>query len=152
MKDLIVFSEEHFDTSSFCQVLGQLSHERNIYFFQTPIYGVASCSSYIIQKTNTAVTIVQPYIPDDLSVFNQRNAFNKIIHEVMEDENIRDYNIWTNTARAMPHIRTLAPELLIYDCALDHEMTNPELEKEIRSKADLVLSSGTFTVSHNATC
>lgn len=152
MKDLIVFSEIHFDSGSFGHVLGQLSHERNIYFFQTPIYGVASCVSYIIQKNETAVTVIQPYIPHDISVFEQRNAFNKIIHQVMEDEKIVDYTIWTNTPKVMPHIRTLTPDILIYDCSFDHEITNPDLEREIRRKADLVLSSGTFTVSHNATC
>lgn len=152
MKDLIVFSDVHFETSSYGQVLGQLSHERKIYFFQTPIYGVASCSTYMIQKNETAVTVIQPYVPHDLSWFEQKNAFNKIIHQVIEDENILEYTIWTNTPKAMPHIRTLTPDLLIYDCSFEHEMIYPELEKELRRKADLVLTSGTFTLSHNATC
>jgi hypothetical protein len=148
MKDLIVFSDIHYDASSYGQVLGQLSHERKIYFFQTPIYGVASCATYIIQKNDTTVTVIQPYVPHDLNVFDQKNAFNKIIHQVMEDEQIVEYTIWTNTSKAMPHIRTLNPDLLIYDSSFDHETVNPELERELRRKADLVLTSGTFTLSN----
>lgn len=142
MKDLVVFSEEHFETGQFGTVLGRLSHQRNIYFFQSPIYGDAFCASYIMQKTNTAVTVIQTYIPDHLSLFEQRDAFNKIIHAVMDEQNVMDYTIWTNTAQAMPHIRTLTPDLLIYDCGSEHEMSDSELEKEIRSKADLVLATG----------
>lgn len=153
MTDLIVFSDVHFDESNYGQVLGQLCHERRIYFFHTPIYGVASCATYMIKKADDdSLTIIQPYVPHDLSPYEQKNAFNKIIHQVMDEENIEEYTIWTNTSKVMPHLRTLTPDSLIYDSNFDYAFSNPELERELRRKADLVLTSGTFTLSHPATC
>lgn len=142
-KDLIVFSFNQFrsDSPRTSNVLKRLAKNRNIYFFQTPIVGVSEGPTYLIQQDDEHVKVVQPYIPSELSVFEQKDALNEIIHHVFEEEDIQDYSIWTDTPKAMPFIRNLHPEFLIYDRLNDHSIPNPELEAEMMRRAHVVIPS-----------
>lgn len=140
-KNLIVFSLQHFytDKSPTAQMLSRLSQHRHIIYFQAPIFGVAQEPTYLLQKSDEHITVVQPYIPVDISVFDQKDVINEIIHEVLEEEQVDSYSIWTDTPKAMPFIRELHPEVLVYDGREANNYSNPELEEEITKKADLIL-------------
>lgn len=140
-KNLIVFSLQHFceANNSTSQMINRLSQHRHIIYFQTPIFGVATEPTYLMQRNNEQITVVQPYIPEDISVFDQKDVLNEIIHEVLEEEHVDSYSIWTDTPKAMPFIRELRPEVLVYDGRSTNIYSNPELEQEISKKADLIL-------------
>lgn len=143
-KNLIVFSMEQFQNANvqFTAMINRLARKRQIIYFQTPIFGVATDPSYLIQKDEEHLMIVQPYVPEDISIFDQKDVINEIIHDVLLEEHIEHYSIWTDTAKAMPFIRELNPEVLVYDGRLAYLISNPELENELSIRADLVLRPG----------
>lgn len=142
--DLIVFSLTHFQSTSArtSRIMKRFATHRRVIFFETPIAGVSKTPTYFIQKNDQGVTLVQPYLPANLSVFEQKDALTQILNEVIEDEHISNYTVWTDTPKSMPLIRPLHPEFIVYDCLVDHSKTNPELEEELFRRADVVMTSG----------
>ena len=142
--DLIVFSLDTFNAHKLrtSTVVTNLAQKRRVYYIETPVTGVSTFATYFLQKNDDDITVVKPYLPGDISVFEQKALLQDILHELMEEENITHYSIWTDTPRAMPFIRDLTPEYLIYDCLVDHSQTHPALEREMFKRAHVVITSG----------
>lgn len=148
--DLIVFSLDTFNAHKLrtSKVVSNLAHKRRVFYIETPVIGVSAYPTYFLQKNHDDIMVVKPYLPANLSVFEQKTMLQGIIRELMEDEHITSYSIWSDTPRAMPFIRDLAPELLIYDCLVDHSQTHPVLEREMFKKAHVVITSGLSEKNH----
>ena len=143
--DLIAFSLNRWNSSfeRTEQIMSRYARYRRVYFFEVPVIGISKEPQYLIRETRDDVKVVEPYLPDHLSVFEQKAALVELIKDLIRDEDIKEYSVWSDTPKAMPLIRSLKPVALMYDCLLDYSVTNPELEKEIFDRADVVFASGT---------
>jgi hypothetical protein len=142
--DLIVISSNAYasDEVRTTRVMTTFAESKRVYFFEAPIIGVTDSNTYFIKKEDNGLTIIQPYLAGNHSVFEQKDALLALIKEFIHDENIAHYTIWTDTPKAMPFIRSLSAEIIIYDCLKDYSASHVELEKELFQYADVVLTSG----------
>lgn len=150
--DLIVFSFNHFGCTSgrTSEVVADFAEHRRVYFIEPAIIGTSKTPTYHLKKTDKDVTVIQPYLPDDISVFKQKEVMIDLLKELIDDENISSYTIWTDTPKPMPFIRNLNAEIIIYDCLRDYSITHASLEKELFEYADLVLTSGMSQAANEA--
>ena len=142
--DLIVFSSDNFDSNELRTptLMTQFANRKRVYFIEDPIIGVSTIPTYFLKKNDHEVTIIQPYLPSETSIFDQHETSLNLVKELIADEHVSHYTIWTDTPKAMPYIRHLSPEIIVYDCLKDYSETNPELEHELFQYADVVLTSG----------
>ncbi len=142
--DLIVFSLERWGSSfsRTSQIMSRFASHRKVYFIETPVLGVSKNPLYLLRETRDDVMVIEPYLPEETSVFEQKQALIEIVNKLIDDENIKNFTIWTDTPKSIPFFRHLEPKALIYDCLQDYSVTNPELEKELFNRADLVFTSG----------
>lgn len=109
--------------------------QNRAFIISEPIMGNLKDPTYHIQSSGESQRI-QPYLPSELSVFEKRDAMIAVIKELIVNEDIRDYIIWTDTPKAMPFIRNLNALTVIYDRTQDYSRTYPELESELLQYAD----------------
>lgn len=142
--DLIVFSSHRWDSTftRTSQMMSRFSRYRKVYYIENPIFGVSKEPIYVLRETRDDVMVIEPYIPAETSVFEQKDAFISILMKLLQDEKITKYTIWSDSPKIMPLIRGLNPQAVIYDCITDYSVTNSELEKEMFEKADLVMTGG----------
>ena len=142
--DLIVFSSHKFDSNEVRTptLMAQFATRKRVYFIEAPIIGVSSTPTYFLKKNDHEVTIIQPYLPSETSVFEQHEASLNLVKELIADEHLSHYTLWTDTPKAMPFIRHLNPEIIVYDCLKDYSKSHSELEHELFQYADVVLTSG----------
>lgn len=142
--DLIVFSSDKFGSDELrtSVLMKEFAQKKRVYFIEAPIMNVAREATYFIKKEDHEVYIIQPYLPAETSVFEQKSAMLELLKELVTEENISHYTMWTDTPKAMHFIRHLNAEIIIYDCQKDYAGTHPELEKELFEYADVVLTSG----------
>lgn len=141
---LIVFSSDKFGSENLrtSSLMTEFALKKRVYFIEAPIMNVSKEATYFIKKNDHEVCIIQPYLPADTSIFEQKKAVLDLLKEFLVEENISHYTMWTDTPKAMHFIRHLNPGIIIYDCLKDFSKTNPELEKELFEYADVVLTSG----------
>jgi len=140
--DLVILSSHSYGSSEVRTsiLMEEFANKRRVYFVAEPITGATLTSTYL-KSIDNEVTIIQPYLPSDISIFESKKFHLQIIRDFVADENIANYTIWTDTPQAMPFIRKLSPEIIIYDCQKDYSSTHRELEKELFLYADVVLTS-----------
>lgn len=141
--DLIVFSVERWGSSftRTSQIMSRFARHRKVFFFEAPIVGISQTAVYLLRETRDDVIVVEPYLPEEMSIFEQKAALVEVVNKLIVDEKISKFSIWTDTPKALPFFRHLKPEAVIYDCLLDYSEMAPELEKEVFNTADLVLTS-----------
>lgn len=142
--DLIVFSSDKFGSEDLRTTLlmKEFAARKRVYFIEAPILNVAREATYFMQKEDHEVCLIQPYLPAETSVFEQKKAMLDLLKEFLNEEHISHYTMWTDTPKAMHFIRHLNPEIIIYDCVKDYSVSHPEIEKELFQYADVVLTSG----------
>ncbi len=150
--DLIVFSSNNFgsDQVRTSNVMIRFALRKRVFFIESAIIGVANEATYFIKKNEHEVTIVQPYLPADMSIFEQKQAMMNLVKELIIDENIMHYTVWTDTPKSMSYIRKLNSEMIVYDCINSYTNSVPELEEELFEYADVVLTSGHSTKEYEA--
>lgn len=150
--DMLVFSSHQFDSEEVrtSALMKKFAKNKRVYFIEPAIIGVATHPTYFMKQSNHEVTIIQPYLPAETSVFEQKHDMLKILKELIEDEHISSYTAWTDTPKGMPFIRSLGPEVIVFDCQKDQPVKHPELELELLQYADIVLSGRQSEVEHLA--
>lgn len=138
--DLIAFSSDKFGTTELRTsfLLKDAAFERRVYFIESPILSESGENTYYIQDDASGVRIVKPYLSKESSVFEQKKALLELIKDMMKDEHIFHYSMWTDTPVAMAFIRHLSPDHIVYDCLRDYSVSHPELERELLQYADSV--------------
>jgi len=141
--DLIVFSSEAFGSTEVrtTKLITHLALTKRVYFIEAPIIGLSKDPTYFLKKNEHEVTIIQPYLPAQLSVFEQKHVLLELIKELIHDENIIHYTAWTDSPKSMAFIRNLSSEIVVYDCIHNYSNSHPELEQEIFQYADLILTA-----------
>ncbi len=150
--DLIVFSSNSFGSCEVrtSELMVQFAHKKRVYFIESPIIGVANEATYFLRKDDHRVTVIQPHIPGNTSVFEQKEALLELVKELIHEENMIHYTIWTDTPTSMYVVKRLSSEINIYDCIKNYSETHTELEKELFQYADVVLTSGYSNHYHDA--
>ncbi len=140
--DLIMFSSKPFGSHQLrtSEMAKHFSQKRRVYFFAAPVIGLINYPTYHLLDEASSLVIVQPHLPSELSVFEKRDALIGLLRELVHDEHLSHYSFWTDTAKAMPFIRHLCAEQIIYDQNPLDVRANPELTKELEQYADVVLS------------
>ncbi len=143
--DLIVFSSDEFGSEDLrtSKLMSHLAHSHRVFFFHKPLVGMTKKSTFYYSKESHAVTVVQPYLPSDMSVFDQKQGLLNLIKDFIRAEKIQHLTIWTDSPEATPLIRHLNAEVVIYDKALRAQTSSNHLEQELLQKADLILNSKT---------
>jgi hypothetical protein len=138
--DLIAFSSEAFGSDSLrtTSLMKDFVHDRRVYFIERPVLTSAAGSSYYIEVSEHKISIVRPYLCEETSVFDQKKAVLELLKDLIVDEHISHYSMWTDTPTAMHFIRNLSPEIIVYDCLRDYGLSHGELEKELLQYADFV--------------
>jgi hypothetical protein len=141
--DLIIISSHPYGSEEVrtTSVMNDLAEKKRVYFFEAPVIGVTPSATYFIQKESNGVILVKPYLPKDISVFEHKAMLLNLLKELIHDEHLTHYTLWTDTPKAMPFIRNLSAEIIVYDCLNDYSYSNNELEKELLLYADVVLTN-----------
>lgn len=144
VSSIVVFSSDKYGSQEVrtSTLMDQFAQEKNVYFFENPILEVSREPTYFLQKNEQGVSVIQPYLPGNLSVFEKRDALITLLRDLITEEEIQNYAVWTDTPRGMPFIRHLNADIIVYDCFLN-SIHHVELEKELFEYADVVLTSRT---------
>lgn len=142
--DLIAFSSESFGHEALrtTKLLRDAAFERRVYFFEAPVLSTSGTTTYYIEEDASGVKIIRPYLNIESSIFERKKALLEILKDVIYDEHISHYSMWTDTPVAMPFIRNLTPEVIVYDCLSDFSKSHSELERELLQYADSVQTEG----------
>ena len=117
--DIIFISSEQFgsDNVRTSELMTGMAQGRRVYFFSKPIIGMTKKPTFFYRKESHKTTVVQPYLPSDLSIESYEKDLIKLMKEFIHDEHISHLTIWTDTVNAAPFIRELKPEVSVYDRA-----------------------------------
>jgi len=142
--DLLVFSTE-IDMD----YIAPFAKVRRIFKINTPLFGDISTPTYFLRLSTDNIYFVRPHLPKESSVFEQKESMLKILKELISEQHLFQYAIWTDSPKAMPYIRSLNAETIIYDRVQNYSKSYPELEAELLEYADLVIEND-LTSSQNA--
>jgi hypothetical protein len=111
------------------------SHNRT-YVLQKPILTEFSEESVMCENRDDVV-VTYFYIPMETSVFERKELHLKMIKDLLGDEGVEEYTIWTNRARMVSLIRHLNASSIIYDRNSDNDEAHPQHLEEMRQYAEL---------------
>jgi hypothetical protein len=106
------------------------------YILQKPILTEFSEESVMCENRDDVV-VTYFYIPMETSVFERKELHLKMIKDLLGDEGVKEYTIWTNRARMVSLIRHLNASSIIYDHNSDTDEAHPQHLEEIRQYAEL---------------
>lgn len=69
----------------------------------------------VMCETRDDVVVTYFYIPQETSVFERKELHLKMIKDLLGEEGVEEYTIWTNRARMVSLIRHLNASSIIYD-------------------------------------
>jgi hypothetical protein len=85
---------------------------------------------------NEEVIIVNFYLPRESSVFERMEMHRELIKELIGEENLHDYAIWTNRCRSISLIRHLNASSVFYDSETDLHDVHPSHLREMQLYVD----------------
>lgn len=127
-------------------LLSRFAKERNVYFFEEPIFGDEQTQLDVSRREDNLFVLV-PRISNfdrERAVEIQREMLDKFI----ASENIEDFVLWFYTPMAMDFAAHLQPRATVFDCMDElsaFKFAPPELienEKRLLEKADVVFTGG----------
>lgn len=136
---LLVFSQDELNHNL---SIPTFKSDREIYFIAQAVEEEGDEVSYLKRETEDHVIVIEPHIPAEMSVFEKKEALENIVARFIADEKLEEYSIVSDTPKALPIIRNLHPKSLIYNCVRDYTTSNPKLEQEMITRADVVLNTG----------
>lgn len=110
--DLIVFSDDR------------------TYVLQKPILTAFPEESVLLESRDDVV-VTYFYIPQETSVFERKEIHLKMIKDLLGEEDVEEYTLWTNRARMVSLIRHLNASSIIYDRESDSGDVHPQHLDEI---------------------
>src|SRR5687768_5328156 len=100
-----------------------------------------------MEKDQSGVIVVKPYLPFGLNEEETNSAMQKLVDQFLAEE-IDQYILWYYTPMALNFSRHLTPALTVYDCMDELSLFKgapaqlQELERELLDRADLVFTGG----------
>ena len=96
---------------------------------------------FVTLKETDDVVIVDFCLPQESSVFEQKTMHLDLIRELLGDEGVHEYTVWTNRARSVGLIRHMNAASVIYDRDSEMGYIHPAHLQEMNQYAD-VFNSG----------
>src|SRR3954465_4119863 len=150
--DLIVLSHVRWDSvfQRPQQLMSRLCSSRRVFFIEEPILDTNSKGHWEVSSPVPHLAVCQPHTPiaQPGFCFEQIKLLDKLIRELVRENHVRSHVAWFYTPMAMPLLRSLSPEVVVYDCmdALDSFLNAPielkRLEEDLLVNADLVFTGG----------
>ncbi len=152
--DLVVLSHLRWD-SVFQRphhLLSRLARRHRVFFIEEPRFDDQTSGKWKISRplSNLNLLVCQPCTPIVQPGFSdeQHNILERLLHDFVKDENVQSPIAWFYTPMAVPLIKALAPQVVVYDCmdALNSFLNAPPIlrqrEDELLSLADIVFTGG----------
>ena len=96
----------------------------------------------VMCETRDDVVVTYFYIPQETSVFERKELHLKMIKNLLGDEGVEEYTIWTNRARMVSLIRHLNASSIIYDRESDSGEIFPQHLEEMYQYTDRGIEKG----------
>lgn len=145
MQNILCFSHLHWDFvyQRPQHLLTRFAKQNKVFYIEEPRNSISDFYEIDLQD---GVSIIKIFINDNEENRNQR--LEKLINNVIEDQNIKTYSCWYYTPMALEYTSHLKPQITIYD-SMDElsafRFAPPqllELENELFKKADVVFTGG----------
>jgi protoporphyrinogen oxidase/glycosyltransferase involved in cell wall biosynthesis len=118
-RSLLVFSHLRWDFvfQRPQHLLTRLAKHYKVYFFEEPITG---SSKMYLETTRGAenLTVCRPHSTLDTPGFHddQLPVLQEMVAELVRSESLSDYDVWFYSPMALPLMKGLSPQTVIYDC------------------------------------
>src|SRR5687767_1149532 len=127
-------------------LMSRSARERRVFFVEEP----EACDSPAhmeMERNQSEVIIVKPYLPFGLNEEETNAAMQKLVDQFIAEE-IDEYILWYYNPMALNFSRHLKPALTVYDCMDELSLFKgapaklQEMEEELLERADLVFTGG----------
>ena len=130
-------------------LLSRLARDYRIIFVEEPMPGSQNDSLEQISACK-GVTVLRPHLTAQAHGFHEENMDQvyDMVTSYLRTQHIEEYSIWLYTPLALPIVKRLSPEAIIYDCMDElsaFKNAPPQLirrETELFSVADIVFTGG----------
>lgn len=145
MQNILCFSHLHWDFvyQRPQHLLTRFAKQNKVFYIEEPRNSISDFYEIDLQD---GVSIIKIFINNEEENRNQR--LEKLINNVIEDQNIKTYSCWYYTPMALEYTSHLKPQITIYD-SMDElsafRFAPPQLldlENELFKKADVVFTGG----------
>src|SRR4051812_18405698 len=150
--DLVVLS--HLRWESVFQrpqhLMSRFRTSHRVLFIEEPIFDADTPGHWEISEPMENLLICQPHtaISQPGFCYSQMKVLYALIKELLLENEVTPHAAWFYTPMAMPLLRAISPEVIVYDCmdALDSFLNAPlelkKLEEDLLVNADLVFTGG----------
>ncbi|MBA2689890.1 MAG: glycosyltransferase family 1 protein, partial [Burkholderiales bacterium] len=119
MPALIVFSHLRWDFvfQRPQHLMTRLAKHFRVFFVEEPV--LTSGNSYFdIRYPMPGVSVLTPHTPVEAVGFHdeQLTELQKLLHKLIDEQDIEEYVVWFYTPMALPLLSTLQPRAVVYDC------------------------------------
>jgi glycosyltransferase involved in cell wall biosynthesis len=129
-------------------LLSRFAKERNVYFFEEPIYGDEPTRLDVSRREDNLFVLVPRISHADRDSRNVTEIQREMLDDFIASENINDFVLWFYTPMAMDFASQLQPIATVFDCMDElsaFKFAPPELienEKRLLEKSDVVFTGG----------
>ena len=122
------------------------ARERRVFFVEEP-EGSDGPAHMEMEKDESGVVVVKPYLPFGLNEAETEAAMQALVDQFIAEE-INEFILWYYTPMALNFSRHLKAALTVYDCMDELSLFKgapaklQELEQELISRADLIFTGG----------
>jgi UDP-galactopyranose mutase len=128
-------------------LMTRCARDRRVFYVEEPVFGPEIAPRLRIEPSGP-VTVVVPYLPDDMSAADAHVAQRALIDQLIYAARVSKYVVWYYTPMALAFTDHLSPLAVIYDCMDElsaFQGAPPELkerEAELMRRSALVLTGG----------
>lgn len=116
-----------------------LISDNRTYLLQNPTFHDSSVKTYSMIGASDVV-VVNFHIPKETSVFEKLEMHRELIKELIGEEGLTDYVVWTNRCKSISLIRHLNASSVAYDRETDLHDVHPDHLREMQLYVDRPVS------------
>ncbi len=132
-------------------LMTRAARSRAVYYFEEPVFEepvFGENGDHLKTRQEGGVTVCTPHIQSGFSAAESQSRTARLLGELVEDEDLPDYDLWVYTPMELPVTVGLNPRVTVYDCM--DELANfrgapPELrvrEAQLFDRAGVVFTGG----------
>jgi hypothetical protein len=139
VSDLIILGSADYSTISVQSelIFSRIAQENTVFYFQPPQPIAGDLAAYSIEINTHGISVIRPYLPQEVSVYERMEMHKAIIHQLMANENIYSYSVWLDSPKNVPLIRYMCPTSVIHQWNSELNGRYPELEEELQQYTDI---------------
>jgi UDP-galactopyranose mutase len=130
-------------------LLARFAQHYRVWFVEEPVYA-SGTTEMRVTRDASGVYVCEPHTQSRASGFHddQIEVMQKLVAQLVEQEELGNYAVWFYTPMALPLIRSLSPRVIAYDCMdeLSAFLNAPkqliQRERALLQQADVVFTGG----------